>query len=223
MNPRSRAALENVDVAAATFVVGTDLIECDFLSLQEAIDNAPSEGADIYVLPGTYTQSSALLSSAAPIAIRGSGQDVTTLDFGSVAGKFISIDHDAPISLFDLTVYAGGSAGQYLYDVSTNYLGNQPILVENVMVGKFADTTKSIEGGFLGGALAYLTNVYILVQNTASSYFADAGIAAPGFAYLNCVNVSCLGIGATRQKWGGFKNQLTLVATQCFFGCANFA
>lgn len=209
------------DLFASTRIVSSDPTQGTDTTIQDAIDNLPG-GGDIYVKPGRYVMPAALTSQPAPITIHGAGIDVTILDFGTVAGKFISIDHDAPINLRNLTVYAGGLAGQYLYDVSASYLGTQTITIENVMVGKFGDTTKSIEGGFLGGALANLTNVTILVQATAASYFADSGPAAPGFAFLLCIGVSCMGIGALREKWGGFKNQVTMTAKACFFGCANF-
>jgi len=209
------------DLFASARIVSNNPDEGTDLTIQDAINNLP-DGGDIYVKPGTYVMPAALTSQPAPITIHGSGIDATILDFGGVSGKFISIDFDAPINLKDLTVWAGGLAGQYLYDVSTNYLGTETITLENVMVGRFGDTTKSIEGGFLGSTFAALTNVTILVQDTAVSYFADSGAATPGSTYFICYNVACTGIGAFRQRWGGFKNEVGLFASQCLFGCANF-
>lgn len=222
VSPRSRAALENVDVAAATFVVGSDLVECDFLSIQEAINNAPSAGADIYVLPGTYTMPAGLVSVDRPITIGGSGIDVTILDFGAVSGKFIAVDHDAPVNLLNLTVWAGNVAGQYLYDISTSYLGTQIIIVENVIIGRAGDATKSIEGVFLGAAYAQLMNVGAILQITANSYFSDSGAGTPGLSYIICYDVGSIGTGTEELKWGGFKNEAGIFCSESLFGCANF-
>lgn len=219
---RSRSAIEFQDVAAATFVVGIDLIEADFSNIQEAINNAPANGADIYILPGTYTMTTFLSSVDRPVTLRGGGINATILDFGAVAGKFISIDNDSTINLKALTVWAGNQAGQYLYDVTANYLGHEFVYVEDVMVGKFADTSKDIEGGFIGPILAFLTNVTILLQATAASYFADSGVATPGVNYFTCYDVTAYGQGAQRLKWGGFKNETSFYADACLFGCANF-
>jgi len=53
---RQRSSIEWQDIVAATFVVGKDLVECDYLTHQEAIDNLPVSGGGVYTLPGTYSQ-----------------------------------------------------------------------------------------------------------------------------------------------------------------------
>jgi hypothetical protein len=57
---RQRSAIEWQDIVAATFVVGPDLIEADFLTLPEAVLNLPTIGGSIFVLQGSYTSSSAV-------------------------------------------------------------------------------------------------------------------------------------------------------------------
>lgn len=210
------------DLFASARIVSSNPAEGTDLTIQDAIDNLPG-GGDIYVKPGTYIMPAALTSQPAPITIHGAGIDVTILDFGAVAGKFISIDHDAPINLKNLTVWAGGAAGQYLYDVSTNYLGTEIFEIDNVYVGKSTDATKSIEGVFLGPIFAQVTNLTAILQTTAASYFADSGALTPGLAFILCYNVTAVGTGAQRLKWGGFKNQVGLEACESStFGCANF-
>lgn len=57
---RQRSAIEWQDIVAATFVVGPDLIEADYLLPQEAVDNLPPEGGSVYVLQGSYSASAAV-------------------------------------------------------------------------------------------------------------------------------------------------------------------
>ncbi len=80
---RQRSAIEWQDIVAATFVVGTDLIECDYLVPQEAVDNLPNDGGSVYVLQGSYTSTAAVtLPVDKPVAIVGCG-DATILNFSS--------------------------------------------------------------------------------------------------------------------------------------------
>ena len=53
---RQRSSIEWQDIVAANFVVGTDLIECDYLDHQDAINNLPDAGGGIYTLPGNYSR-----------------------------------------------------------------------------------------------------------------------------------------------------------------------
>ena len=41
---RQRSSIEWQDIVAATYVVGKDLVECDYLDHQEAVNNLPVEG-----------------------------------------------------------------------------------------------------------------------------------------------------------------------------------
>jgi hypothetical protein len=195
---------------------GTDV------TIQDAINNLPA-GGDIYVKPGVYVIPAALTSQPGPITIRGSGIGSTILDFGGVAGKFISVEHDAPVNLMDVTVLAGGLPGQHLYDVSSVYTGSNIFIIENVFIGDFNDTSKAIEGVIVGPMFGQLTNVYALLQTTTASYFADSTVATLGFCFLLCSNVTGIGQGPERLKWGGFKNRAGIVADMgSIFGVANF-
>lgn len=79
---RQRSAIEWQDIVASTFVVGTDLVECDYLSVQEAIDNLPSEGGSIFILPGTYRPTASIQLPNKPVNICGSGNS-TVFDLGA--------------------------------------------------------------------------------------------------------------------------------------------
>ena len=70
---RSRSGIEFSDVAAATFVVGKDLIEADFLTIQEALDNLPPDGGMIFVLEGIYSIASTISITKSGTRIVGSG------------------------------------------------------------------------------------------------------------------------------------------------------
>lgn len=83
---RSRSSIEWQDIVAASYVVGKDLVECDYLDHQEAVDNLPSEGGSIFTLPGTYTRS-------ATISIGGTKEFVFTF----AGGATISISTAIPI------------------------------------------------------------------------------------------------------------------------------
>lgn len=109
---RSRSAIEDVDVAAATFVVGTDLIECDFLSLSEAIANLPTAGGTIYVLEGTYAIPASISLPDKPIKFIGSGRGATVLSIAGIVGGAVlfSIAFDHPYTFRGFTIQ--GALGQ---------------------------------------------------------------------------------------------------------------
>jgi hypothetical protein len=74
VSPRTRTAQENTDVAAATLVVGQDLSEADFLTVDQAVINLPSGGGRIAVLQGVYKPSATFTMPDAPVEIIGMGE-----------------------------------------------------------------------------------------------------------------------------------------------------
>lgn len=113
---RSRSAIEWQDIVASSYVVGTDLIECDYLTHQEALDNLPLTGGGIYTLPGTYSPT---------VTITLPDKNVK-MDFGN--GAIFSVS--TAMTLF--TVPNGLTARRY-YDfchltTTTNSLANQKFI-----------------------------------------------------------------------------------------------
>jgi hypothetical protein len=77
---RSRSAIEGADMVASTFVVGLDLIECDFTSLSEAMANLPATyGGKIYMLGGSFSEPQTITYPDAEVVISGSGPGSTVL------------------------------------------------------------------------------------------------------------------------------------------------
>lgn len=86
MPQKSRSSIiKNVDVAAATFVVGSDLEVADFTNIQTAVDNLPATGGSIAILDGTFALPGALAFSAKPVRLVGAGRGATIVDLGANA------------------------------------------------------------------------------------------------------------------------------------------
>lgn len=81
---RSRSAIENVDVAAATFVVGDDLQIADFATILQAILNLPTEGGKIFCLQGSHIVSSTITLPDANVTIElASGAEIDASALGA--------------------------------------------------------------------------------------------------------------------------------------------
>lgn len=116
---RSRSAIEDVDVAGATFVVGSDLKVADFTSIQEAIDNLPTEGGSICILGGTYSLTTTITLPNKPVKVIGSGMGVTVLSLGSSAIAAFSITVNNRYTFEDFTISGTGLAGQRAWNVTS--------------------------------------------------------------------------------------------------------
>lgn len=116
MRSRSRSAIENVDVAAATFVVGGDLQIADFTTLEAALPNLPVEGGAIVVLGGTYTPLSSIELPDKSVEIIGCGPDVTIFSMPTFVGALFEVpDGLTGLRLYKISNFSaqGGSvAGQ---------------------------------------------------------------------------------------------------------------
>lgn len=114
---RQRSAIEWQDIVAATFVVGEDLIECDYLTIDEAISNLPVGGGKITCLTSTYKITSTItLPADKDIVLEFVGG--ATIDPGTnaifvftIPAGLTGIRHHR---IYNLTVVGGDVAGQGL-------------------------------------------------------------------------------------------------------------
>lgn len=135
---RSRSAIEFQDVVAATYVVGTDLIECDYLSLAEAISNLPAANGTIFILPGTFALPSGGIASAKTgVVIAGSGKESTILTY---AGSGTAIAWGTPgspavrcFTMSNLSITGTGAGA-----VGVDFIEFQDFLLVNVRVSGFS-------------------------------------------------------------------------------------
>lgn len=124
--PQRSSIIKNQDVAAATFVVGSDLEVADFTTIQAALDALPAEGGSIYILEGTYTISTtitlpnktvrfqgaagSIASSASIISIGASTRGATTDDHIQIASQRNVVSGHVFDSVGGLTVKETGAA-----------------------------------------------------------------------------------------------------------------
>lgn len=129
---RSRAAIEFQDVVAATFVVGTDLIECDFLTIQAALTAiGPRGGGYILVLEGSYDE--LLTFPLAPVILRGCGRN--TVIAPTSAGEIFAFPDGMPSPtlsvISDLAVEGDPALAQTLFAYKDQN-SNQRLITERV-------------------------------------------------------------------------------------------
>jgi hypothetical protein len=93
-----RGIVENQDLVAASWVVGKDPAECDYLDVQEAYDNLVDDGGEIFVLPGRYALAATIAIGDKPVSIQGSGPSSTIFDLLSNAIPAFTI---ANVQTFD--------------------------------------------------------------------------------------------------------------------------
>ena len=129
---RSRAAIEFQDVAAATFVVGLDLGQADFVSPAAALAALPAGGGHVYILNGTFTISTSITGTMKNVTIQGAGKANTVLSYTPGTGDTIAWGNaasptgNACFCVKDLTI-STGSTGACL-----NIIRLQDVLLVNV-------------------------------------------------------------------------------------------
>jgi len=112
---RSRSGIEGVDVAAATFVVGTDLIECDFLTLEDAMANLPQSRGKIFILGGTFSLLTKQSLPNGPIRFEGSGEDSTIIDASGADFTIFESAFNIQYEFTDMTVLGSGHVGSLFF------------------------------------------------------------------------------------------------------------
>lgn len=185
--PRTRNAIEFQDVVAATFVVGNDLHDADFLTLAEAIANLPDNSRSIYCLtPETVTSSIVLPDGDLTIT----WADAATFSYSGVAVLF-----QVPNGLTDFRRYyfiggnfdGGGAVGQtfvQLSDVNSYglpYFMNCKVRGARIVVDITAGDTDYIDPvfvRFIGG---------LIESPDSSSTLAKTPNAAGSFAFGSVV------------------------------------
>lgn len=196
---RSRGAIENVDVAAATFVVGSDLQIADFLTVDDAILNLPVEGGTIFSLEGSFTVSTTIVLPDKPVKIIGSGIGATIFSMPTFAGPMFQV----PDGLTDLRRYefdefsavGGDVAGQeflslddtngrgnvFLYDVKISAI-ETPVHFTKYNEAYDRQTVVWFEAGCTVEPSDGATTTPELVKtpNPANSYFAPAAVKFSG-------------------------------------------
>lgn len=160
---RSRSAIEFSDVVAATFIVGKDLIEADFLTVPEANLNLPAGGGSIFVLQGTYTLTASIAFPNKSVKIIGTGDSTIFV---------------APTTLPAFSI-PFGSLGRYEFDgfqvTGDNSVGQSLISIDDVVDVKFANlnTTglKDIVATTMTPEVKFLNSCFMMTSLAATSSF----------------------------------------------------
>lgn len=166
---RSRNAIEFGDVAAATLIVGKDLIEADFLTIQEAIANLPSTGGTIYVMEGTYSvPAGGFVLPDKPVRIEGSGNG-TVIDLAGAADPAFSVGFVRDYTITDL--FVTGSVA----DVNRRVLSiSVPATVRiDRLTGTNIRTVIEITGGTT--PIVELRNSKFTLLDNVASWFVNGG------------------------------------------------
>lgn len=178
-NKHRSSIIKNQDVAAATFVVGSDLEVADFTNLADAIANLPPEGGTIYMLEGTYTISVGIVLPHKPIMIIGAGDgstgvssQATAISFTEAAGTLFAtgtgLSH--AITLKNLRITGDGSTDQKLFRSTGVGAGFDEIMVDCCVIGAIRQIVR-IE---VGGQITDATFIYTLLSlpaNASSSFW----------------------------------------------------
>ncbi len=118
---RRSSIIKNQDVAAATFVVGSDLEVADFKAIQEAVDNLPPEGGTIFLLEGTYALSVTVTLPDKPVRVIGAGIAGTTISLGTVAIPAFTVSGTSKFYQFEGIEFSGTLvAGQKAVKTTTS-------------------------------------------------------------------------------------------------------
>jgi hypothetical protein len=240
-SPRTRSAIENTDVAAATFVVGKDLQVADFLSIPDAVVNLPTEGGKIVCLEGTFVNDGTVELSDKPVEIEGCGVDATILSMPTFVGPMFKVlDGLSTVreyAIRDLSVQGGSVAGQefFAFDDASGF---GDCLAENIKITEFEtivhwikyDTSYSRQTTFwlsYSSALAIVgDSILCKTPNPAGSYFAAVAMRISNSPIRGQFT------GGTYYGWDGdadadlyfFEGEiLDLVAGASFNGLADMA
>jgi hypothetical protein len=169
---RSRSAIEFSDVVAATFIVGKDLIEADFLTVPEAIANLPTDGGSIFALQGTYTLPASIVLPNKNVKIAGTG-DSTVFVAPTVLPLFsIPLASLGRYEFDGFQVTGDDSVGQSLIDIATAV----DVKFENV------NTTglKDIVVTSAGPEVKFLNSCFMMTSLAATSSFWRGSVMGVG-------------------------------------------
>ncbi len=152
--PASASAIQSARFASPT---GSDVASCadnDPCSIETAIEGAPIPGLDIYLAPGTYTESDSIVSTMS-MAIVGAGSGQTRLISTGLDGLALSA---ALTTVSDLSVQSS-SAGSALTSSGAN------VTIERVIATNSGNA----------GAACYVESQTAVVRDTICSQSGPAG------------------------------------------------
>jgi len=212
---RSRSAIEFQDIVAATFVVGTDLIESDFVDVQEAVNNLPDIGGSIYLLQATHYLSATITLPDKSVSIVGCGNGLAIFDLSSNVIAAFTYSHTSSsskslsFSYFDIN--GQGVDGQIGFSV------NDPNFWANF--NSFSLSLYNLKYGVydFSGASWLFVETYIFVADLVGAvhYKCDTANLAPFLFIANC---SWLGVNGL-IKAGGIDGGAFVYATTSRFDC----
>ena len=115
--------ITGVSTTLTSATVGPNLADAGYLTIQAALDAGYS---DIYVQPGTYTLTTAIILPDRAIKITGSGRGVTTLTIGAaaIAAFYDNFDQYRTVSDLDVTGTIN-TAGQKGVEFGANATGSK--------------------------------------------------------------------------------------------------
>jgi hypothetical protein len=196
---RSRSAIENCDVVAATFVVGDDLQIADFSTIHEAIANLPSIGGTIFCLsPSAVTDT--ITFPDKPVTIEwaaGASIDSSGLGTNPLFEVPNGLSAVRQYILKNLQVAGDATANQTLLQLNDANSFGKPTLYDPYVTGvkipfdiqagsNFAEPTEiRVVGGRIVPPTSDGTSVLCASANPANTYAFGASVIFDGATLMD--------------------------------------